>query len=211
MSINSIAVVGAGTMGSGIAQTAITCGIEVLVVEQDDAKVEQGLDRVRSGLDRFVARDKLTSSQAAEALERLTFSTELVDISKADMVIEAVFEDVALKLDILGQIDRLISPDVPIASNTSTIPLVILAGATKRPDSVVGLHFFNPVPLMKLVEVIKTPISLPANIDVPGFVGNLLVVPFLLDAIRAFERGVAPMESIDEVLQLGFNHRMGPF
>ena len=134
-----------------------------------------------------------------------------------------------MKNDILGRIDKLVGPNTFIASNTSTIPLVILAGATTRPERVVGLHFFNPVPAMKLVEVIKTPVTSEDDVaamvelaqrmgkspvvvnDVPGFVGNLLITPYLNDAIRAFERGVAPMESIDEVMQLGFNHPMGPF
>ena len=227
--VNSIAVIGAGTMGSGIAQTAVKSGIKVLVVEQSDEKAEQGLGRIKSGIDRWVSRNVLSAEEGEQALSRLRFTTELKEIAESDLVVEAVFEDVELKQRILGDIDRIIPADTPIASNTSTIPLVILAAATSRPTRVVGLHFFNPVPLMRLVEVIRTPITDPDLVemavdmakrmgkdpvvinDVPGFIGNLLVVPFLLDAIRAYERGVAGMEAIDEVIKLGFNHPMGPF
>lgn len=227
--INRIAIVGAGTMGAGIAQTAITAGIEVLVVETDESKVEAGYRRVKDGLQRFVKRDRMATEAADAALKLLTMTIDLNLIKDADMVVEAVFEDVALKRSVLAEIDRITPPSTPIASNTSTIPLVILAAATSRPENVVGLHFFNPVPMMKLVEVIRTPATDPALVqmaeslavrmgkspvvinDVPGFIGNLLVVPFLLDAIRAFERGVAGMKEIDEVINLGFNHPMGPF
>jgi 3-hydroxybutyryl-CoA dehydrogenase len=227
--VKRVAVIGCGTMGGGVAQVAAQRGYEVVVVERDAAAAENGRQRVVAGLDRLVSRGRIAAEDKNTALDKLRFGTDLDTISDADLVVEAVYEDVELKKGLLARIDAIVGPETLIGSNTSTIPLVILAGATKRPEAIVGLHFFNPVPVMKLVEVIKTPISLPANIDaftafardlgktpvvindVPGFVGNLLVVPFLLDAIRAFERGVAPMESIDEVLQLGFNHRMGPF
>ncbi|SHM67237.1 3-hydroxyacyl-CoA dehydrogenase family protein [Cryptosporangium aurantiacum] len=229
MQIKRVAVIGCGTMGGGVAQVSAQRGYEVVVVEKDAAAVEAGQRRVVAGLDRQLDRGRITADDKQAALDKLRFGTDLEAITEADLVVEAVFEDVELKKGLLARIDTLVGPETLIGSNTSTIPLVILAGATKRPEAIVGLHFFNPVPVMKLVEVIKTPISLPANVesfvafakdlgknpvvinDVPGFVGNLLVVPFLLDAIRAFERGVAPKESIDEVLQLGFNHRMGPF
>ncbi|GAA3391450.1 3-hydroxyacyl-CoA dehydrogenase family protein [Cryptosporangium minutisporangium] len=229
MQIKRVAVIGCGTMGGGVAQVAAQRGYEVVVVEKDAAAVEAGQQKVVAGLDRQLGRGRISADDKQAALDKLRFGTDLDSITEADLVVEAVYEDVALKQDLLRRIDELVGPETLIGSNTSTIPLVILAGATQRPEAIVGLHFFNPVPVMKLVEVIKTPLTLPANIDafvafakdlgktpvlindVPGFVGNLLVVPFLLDAIRAFERGVAPMESIDEVLQLGFNHRMGPF
>jgi len=224
-----VAVIGCGTMGGGVAQVAAQRGYEVVVVEKDAAATEAGQQRITAGLDRQLGRGRITADDKQAALDKLRFGTDLESITEADLVVEAVYEDVDLKRGLLARIDAIVGPETLIGSNTSTIPLVILAGATNRPEAIVGLHFFNPVPVMKLVEVIKTPISLPANVDaftafakdlgktpvvindVPGFVGNLLVVPFLLDAIRAFERGVAPMESIDEVLQLGFNHRMGPF
>jgi 3-hydroxybutyryl-CoA dehydrogenase len=201
----------------------------VAVVEKDAASAEAGQQRIAAGLDRRLDRGRITADDRRRTLDRLRFGTAIDAITEADLVVEAVYEDVELKKSLLARIDTIVGPETLIGSNTSTIPLVVLAGATRRPEAIVGLHFFNPVPVMKLVEVIRTPISLPAHVesfvafardlgktpvvinDVPGFVGNLLVVPFLLDAVRAFERGVAPMESIDEVLQLGFNHRMGPF
>jgi 3-hydroxybutyryl-CoA dehydrogenase len=224
-----MAVVGCGTMGSGIIQVAAQTGIEVVGIETSEANAERAYERINAGLDGTLKRGKITEEQAAKAREVFSITTDLGAVANADIVVEAVYEDVALKNDILGRIDKLVGPNTFIASNTSTIPLVILAGATTRPERVVGLHFFNPVPAMKLVEVIKTPVTSEDDVaamvelaqrmgkspvvvnDVPGFVGNLLITPYLNDAIRAFERGVAPMESIDEVMQLGFNHPMGPF
>ena len=229
MAVNKMAVVGCGTMGSGIIQVAAQTGIEVVGIETSEANAERAYERINAGLDGTLKRGKITEEQAAKAREVFSIATDLGAVANADIVVEAVYEDVALKNDILGRIDKLVGPNTFIASNTSTIPLVILAGATTRPERVVGLHFFNPVPAMKLVEVIKTPVTSEDDVaamvelaqrmgkspvvvnDVPGFVGNLLITPYLNDAIRAFERGVAPMESIDEVMQLGFNHPMGPF
>ena len=229
MQIKSVGVIGLGTMGSGITQVAAHHGREVIGVERDEAAVEAAWRRVRDGYARTAARGKMTDAQVEEALGRITIVTDLAAVAGTDLVVDAVFEDVELKRNLLGEIDRLVPQETLIASNTSTIPLVILAGATSRPERVVGLHFFNPVPAMRLVEVIKTPVTLEETVealrrfavelgkdpvivnDVAGFVGNLLIVPYLLDAIRAYERGVAPMESIDAVIKLGFNHPMGPF
>jgi 3-hydroxybutyryl-CoA dehydrogenase len=229
MQIKKIAVVGCGTMGGGIIQLAAQNGFEVVGYEPHEEGIARADERIRAGLAATAARGKLTADQAEQALEFYRLTTDLTEIAQADLVVEAVFEDVDIKNRLLGQIDRLVGPETLIASNTSTIPLVILAAATSRPELVIGLHFFNPVPAMRLVEVIKTPITEPEPIaavidlvtpwgkspvvvnDVPGFVGNLLIVPYLLDAIRAFERGVADMESIDSVITLGFNHKMGPF
>lgn len=227
--IKSVGVIGLGTMGAGITQVAAHHGREVIGVERDEAAVEAAWGRVRDGYARTAARGKMTEEQVEEALGRITIVTDLAAVAGTDLVVDAVFEDVDLKRNLLGEIDKLVPQETLIASNTSTIPLVILAGATSRPERVVGLHFFNPVPAMRLVEVIKTPVTLDETVealrrfavdlgkdpvivnDVPGFVGNLLIVPYLLDAIRAYERGVAPMESIDAVIKLGFNHPMGPF
>jgi 3-hydroxybutyryl-CoA dehydrogenase len=229
MQIKTIGVIGIGTMGAGITQVAAQTGLEVIGVERDAAAAEAAHRRLETGLARTAARGKITEAQAAEALGRVTIGTDLRSVAGVDLVVDAVFEDVELKTKLLGEIDRLVPEETLIASNTSTIPLVILAGATGRPERVVGLHFFNPVPAMKLVEVIRTPVTLDETVetlrrfavelgkepvivnDVPGFVGNLLIVPYLLDAIRAFERGVADMASIDAVIKLGFNHPMGPF
>jgi len=227
--IKSIGVIGVGTMGAGIMQVAAATGLEVVGVERNDADVEAARQRLEAGFARTAARGKITEAQAAEALGRVTIATELDAVARTDLVVDAVYEDVALKCELLAEIDKLVPAETMIASNTSTIPLVILAGATSRPERVVGLHFFNPVPAMKLVEVIRTPVTLDETVetirafavelgkepiivnDVPGFVGNLLIVPYLCDAIRAYERGVADMESIDSVIKLGFNHPMGPF
>jgi len=225
----ALAIVGLGTMGAGIAQTAIPLGIDVVGVERDDQAAEAGRARIAAGLAKFVEKGTLTVGQAEEALGRFRTSTDRSAIADADVVVDAVYEDVDLKRELFRDFEHLASPTAVLASNTSTIPLVIMAAETSTPDRVVGLHFFNPVPLMKLVEVIKTPATSDATIqaavrlaealgkspvvikDGPGFIGNLLVVPFLLDAIRAYERGVAAMEDIDSVINLGFNHPMGPF
>jgi 3-hydroxybutyryl-CoA dehydrogenase len=229
MDVKQIAVIGAGTMGSGIAQVAVQAGLSVVAVEWDQGTVEAAEARVRSGIGRLVAKERISQADADAALGRLEVTTDLDAVSGADVVIEAVFEDPSLKVDLFRRLDQIASPDAVLASNTSTIPLVVMASATSKPERVIGLHFFNPVPAMKLVEVIRTPAALDEHVqrgvelatflgkspvvinDVPGFVGNLLVVPFLLDAIRAYERGVADMESIDQVLKTGFNHPMGPF
>jgi len=196
--------------------------------DTDPARVGAGLAAVRDVLKERLDKRQITRLEFEDMMILAGGSTEYSGFGNADVVIEAVFENVELKKKLFGELDALVSPDTPLASNTSTIPIVVLAAATKRPQRVVGLHFFNPVPAMKLVEVIKTPISdeevvnslqalasgfgkSPVLVnDVPGFVGNLLVVPFLLDAIRAYERGVATKEAIDDVLKLGFNHPMGP-
>ncbi|MEW2622490.1 3-hydroxyacyl-CoA dehydrogenase family protein [Streptomyces sp. NPDC048106] len=229
MDIEKIAVVGCGTMGAGIVQLAAQNGLEAVGVERDEAGVEAARERVESGLRASAARGKITAEQAAAARGRYKLTTELSAVSQADLVVEAVYEDVTLKKRLLAEIDGMVGSRTMIASNTSTIPLVVLAAATGRQEQVVGLHFFNPVPAMRLVEVIRTPVTQQASIDavsalatalgkspvvvndVPGFVGNLLIVPYLLDAIRALERGVADLESIDAVIELGFNHKMGPF
>ncbi|MGW7729148.1 3-hydroxyacyl-CoA dehydrogenase family protein [Streptomyces canus] len=229
MEFKTLAIVGLGTMGAGIAQTAVPLGFDVVGIERDEQAVGAGRARVAAGLAKFVEKGKFTGEQAAQALARLRTSTDRAAIAGADIVIDAAFEDVDLKRELFRDFERHASATAVLASNTSTIPLVIMAAETSAPERVVGLHFFNPVPLMDLVEVIRTPATSEETIraavdlskalgkspviikDGPGFIGNLLVVPFLLDAIRAFERGVASMEDIDSVLRLGFNHPMGPF
>ncbi|MEV3913041.1 3-hydroxyacyl-CoA dehydrogenase family protein [Streptomyces canus] len=229
MEFKTLAIVGLGTMGAGIAQTAVPLGFDVVGIERDEQAVGAGRARVAAGLAKFVEKGKFTGEQAAQALARLRTSTDRAAIAGADIVIDAAFEDADLKRELFRDFERHASPTAVLASNTSTIPLVIMAAETSAPERVVGLHFFNPVPLMDLVEVIRTPATSEETIraavdlskalgkspviikDGPGFIGNLLVVPFLLDAIRAFERGVASMEDIDSVLRLGFNHPMGPF
>jgi 3-hydroxybutyryl-CoA dehydrogenase len=229
MSVTKIGVIGCGTMGAGIAQVAVQHGFQVFGVERDYAAVKAAEDRVSSGLDRLVKRERISADDKAAAMDRLHLGTDLDAVAESDVVIEAIYEDVEYKKELFRKLDNLVSSEALLASNTSTIPLVILAAATSRPERVVGLHFFNPVPAMKLVEVVRTPAVDPAVVeagrklaedlgkspvvinDVPGFVGNLLIVPYLLDAIRAYERSVAEKEAIDDVIKLGFNHPMGPF
>ncbi|HWB37646.1 MAG TPA: 3-hydroxyacyl-CoA dehydrogenase family protein, partial [Rugosimonospora sp.] len=195
MTAKKMAVIGLGTMGAGIAQVAVQSGIQVLGVERDAEAVAAAEGRVSAGLDRLVKRDRISTADRDAALERLHVVTDLDAVADADIVVEAIFEDVERKTALFGTLDRLAGADAILASNTSTIPLVILAAATSRPERVVGLHFFNPVPAMKLVEVIRTPAADPAVVetarqlaqdmgkspvlinDVPGFVGNLLIVP----------------------------------
>jgi 3-hydroxybutyryl-CoA dehydrogenase len=223
-----IGVIGGGTMGAGIAQVALQSGYAVTLVEVSGQAAQRAQERIDRGLERAVERGRISAGDLSSIRAKLTLETDLSAVADSDVVIEAAYEDVELKKQLFSQLDALVPAETPLASNTSTIPIVILAAATKRPDQVVGLHFFNPVPAMKLVEVIRTPVSdekvvssmeqlardlgkSPVLVnDVPGFVGNLLVVPFLLDAVRAYERGVASKESIDEVIKLGFNHPLGP-
>jgi 3-hydroxybutyryl-CoA dehydrogenase len=225
----TLAIVGLGTMGAGIAQTAIPLGFQVIGIERDEATAAAGRARILAGLNKFAEKGKLTAAEVDAAMARLVTGTDRSAIARAEFVIDAVFEDVDLKRELFRDFERYAAPSAVLASNTSTIPLVIMAAETTAPERVIGLHFFNPVPLMDLVEVIRTPATDDATIeaavalstelgkspvvikDGPGFVGNLLVVPFLLDGIRAFERGVATMEDIDSVIKLGFNHPMGPF
>jgi 3-hydroxybutyryl-CoA dehydrogenase len=223
-----IGVIGGGTMGGGIAQVALQSGYAVTLVEVSGQAAQKAQERIDRGLERAVERGRISADDLSSTRAKLTLETDLSAVADSDVVIEAAYEDVELKKQLFSQLDALVPAETPLASNTSTIPIVILAAATKRPDQVVGLHFFNPVPAMKLVEVIKTPVSdekvvssmeqlardlgkSPVLVnDMPGFVGNLLVVPFLLDAVRTYERGVASKESIDEVIKLGFNHPLGP-
>ncbi|MFE6820895.1 3-hydroxyacyl-CoA dehydrogenase family protein [Streptomyces sp. NPDC057690] len=228
MRIKKIAVVGCGTMGSGIVQLAAQNGFEVVGVETDDDIAARARARIAAGIDCTLSRGRITAEQAREAPGLYRLSTDLGAIAEADLVVEAVYEDVELKKRLLGEIDRLVGPRTLIASNTSTIPLVVLAAATSRPGRIVGLHFFNPVSAMRMVEVIRTPVTETGPLeavtelaeslgkspvvvdDVAGFVGNPLIVPYLLDAVRAYERGVADMKSISAVIELGFDHKMGP-
>ena len=227
--IQKVGVIGGGTMGSGIAQVVAQSGRDVVLVEVSEDKGREALGRARGSLDRMVKRGRLSEAEAESAVARIQLTTDLSSVSGCDAVVEAIFESVELKKSVFAQLDVVVSQDVLLASNTSTIPIVLLGAATKHPERVVGMHFFNPVPMMALVEIIRAPAAdeqyveaargFAADLgkspvtcnDVPGFIGNLLVVPFLIDAMRQFEKGVASMEAIDEVLKLGFNHPMGPF
>ncbi len=216
-------------MGSGIAEVAAKADFDVVVREVSGDLIEAGEHRVRKSLDRAVEREKLTAADRDAAWSRLRFSTELSELADRDLVIEAIVEEIGAKNELFSALDGLCGPDTIFASNTSSLTIPDMAAATGRPDRVVGLHFFNPVPVMELVEVVRTivtsdeafsaaysfaealgkkPITVKDN---SGFVVNLLLVPYLLDAIRQLERGVASMEDIDRAMTLGLGHPMGPF
>jgi len=224
----TIAVVGAGTMGNGIAQVCATSGFRVMLIDVAPAALEKGTDTIRRSLAKLVQKNRLTAEQEAAALAALTPAATLDAVADADLVIEAATERPDLKLQIFRDLDRLTRPGVILASNTSSISLTKIAGATQRPDRVLGLHFMNPVPLMALVEVIRglatSDATLAAGLDYcrrlgktpveahdsPGFISNRLLCPMLNEAIFALQDGVGTREAIDTVMKLGLNHPMGP-
>ena len=223
-----LGIVAAGFMGTGIAESAAAAGIDVVLYEPIEPQVAKSRERIASSLARSVEGGKRTEGEAEELLERISWSTELDSVADAELVIEAVVEDVDVKAETFRGLDRVVAPEVVIASNTSSIPIAGLAAATGRPDRVLGLHFFSPVPVMKLVEIVvgietseetvattqsfaerigKTPIRTK---DRSGFVVNFLLVPYLMAAVRMYEEGFASREDIDEGMKLGCGHPMGP-
>jgi 3-hydroxybutyryl-CoA dehydrogenase len=216
-------------MGSGIAEVAARSGFGVTVREPTSDLLEAGERRIRRSMDKGVEKEKLTAAERDAALRRLTFATDHEALAACDLVIEAIVEDLDAKNRLFGDLDRLSGPRTIFASNTSSLPITDMAAVTTRADRFVGLHFFNPVPVMKLVEVVRTIATSQETFDrvfafakalgkVPivardasGFVVNLLLVPYMLDAIRQLERGVARMEDIDAAMTLGCGHPMGPF
>jgi 3-hydroxybutyryl-CoA dehydrogenase len=223
-----IGVIGAGTMGNGIAQTAAASGFDVVLCDIDQDLVDRGLANVSKSLDRFVKKETITEAQKSEILERINTSTKLEALNECSLVVEAATENFAVKKRIFETIDELAKADTILSSNTSSISITKIAAVTKRPDKVIGMHFFNPVPLMKLVEVIrgiatsdetyrkvkdlserlgKVPVE--CN-DYPGFVSNRVLMPMINEAVFALHEGVATKESIDGIMKLGMNHPMGP-
>ncbi|MDX1883494.1 3-hydroxybutyryl-CoA dehydrogenase [Mycolicibacterium sp. 120270] len=230
MSIERVGVVGGGQMGSGIAEVSAKAGADVIVFEPTEELAEAGRKRVTSSLERAASKGKLSESDRDAALGRLTFTTNLADLADRQLVIEAVVEDEAVKGKIFAQLDELITdPDAVLASNTSSIPIMKIAAATKNPSRVLGLHFFNPVPVLPLVELISTLVTSDDAVarteefasgvlgkkvvrcgDRSGFIVNALLVPYLLAAIRMAEAGVATVEDIDTAVVAGLSHPMGP-
>ena len=230
MSIERVGVVGAGQMGSGIAEVCAKAGADVVVYEPTEELTAAGRNRITTSLERAAAKGKLTEGDRDAALGKLTFTTSLADLSDRQLVIEAVVEDEAVKAKIFAELDELITdPDAVLASNTSCIPIMKIAAATKNPSRVLGLHFFNPVPVLPLVELISTLVTsdeAAARVeqfagdvlgkqvvrcgDRSGFVVNALLVPYLLSAIRMAEAGVATVEDIDTAVVAGLSHPMGP-
>jgi len=227
--IRSVGVVGCGLMGSGIAQVAAQAGLTVTVREVDQGFLDRGLGKIRKFLDGGVAKGKMTAAEAGAILNRFHGVTALEDLKGSDLIVEAVTENLDLKREVFSTLDRACPPHTILSSNTSSLSITEMAAMTQRPDRFLGLHFFNPVPLMKLVEVVRTVRSSPETVeaglefarklgktpilakDSPGFVVNLLLVPYLLEAIRALERGTASVEDIDTGMKLGCGYPMGPF
>jgi len=228
MEIRTVGVLGCGLMGSGIAQVAAGAGYKTIVREVNDTALQAGLGRIKKFLADGVAKGKVTEDAQNKTLANLTGTTNTADLNECDIVIEAIVENLDEKRAIYHAVEAAVRPDTIIVSNTSSLCITELAAATRRPDRFGGLHFFNPVPLMKLVEVIralttseetnqtlttfatslgKEPIAAP---DRPGFIVNRLLVPYLLDAIREYERGLGTVEDIDKGMKLGCGHPMGP-
>lgn len=228
MIIEKIGVVGCGLMGSGIAEVAAKADFDVVVREITIELIETGRARIQKSLDRAVETEKLTAADRDGVWSRIRFSTELSALADRHLVIEAIVEEMEAKNELFSTLDALCGPETIFASNTSSLTITDMAAATQRPDRVVGLHFFNPVPVMGLVEVVRTIATSDevfdsvfsfsealgkkpvAAKDRSGFVVNLLLVPYLLDAIRQLERGVASVEDIDRAMTLGLGHPMGP-
>lgn len=223
-----IGVVGAGTMGSGIAQIAAQAGFDVVMCDIEESFVQSGLSKIEKNLSKAVEKGKMSVEEKASVISRVKGTLLLEDLAEVDVVIEAVIEDRKTKKDVLSSLDKICRPTTILASNTSSIPITELAAATKRPDRVIGMHFVNPVQVMKLVEVIKaiqtsretneTVKSLAIRLgktpmevnDFPGFALNRVLVPMINEAAYCLMEGVASAETIDQVMKLGANHPMGP-
>jgi 3-hydroxybutyryl-CoA dehydrogenase len=229
MEIKNVGVVGCGLMGSGIAQVAAQAGMNIVAHEVEQELLEKAFGRIRKFLDGGVAKEKTTQEAADAAFGRLRGVVDLEELRDSDIVVEAATENIAVKKEVMSALDRICPDHTILASNTSSLSITEMAGFTDRPDRFLGLHFFNPVPLMKLVEVVKTVRTSPETVetgvgfaralgktpiltkDSPGFVVNLLLVPYLLDSIRALEKGVASLEDIETGMKLGTGYPMGPF
>ena len=228
MSINTIGVVGAGTMGSGIAQSCAVAGIPVVMNDIAQAAVDRGLKTIDGSLERLVKKEKLTAEAKARAMGLVSTATDTSRLSDCDLIVEAATENLDLKLKLFAALDALAKPGAIIASNTSSISITRLAAATRRPEQVIGMHFFNPVPMMQLVELIrglatsdatyaaveavtkslgKTPVKVKNS---PGFVVNRMLCPMINEAIFALSEGLATAQEIDEAMKLGCNHPIGP-
>jgi 3-hydroxybutyryl-CoA dehydrogenase len=228
MEIRTLGVVGGGQMGSGIAHVAAASGVTVLLVDVEAGVLERARAGIGKNLDREVAKGKRTAEEKDAALSRITTTTRLEDFAAADAVVEAIVENEGVKKELFGKLDRICREGAILASNTSSISITRLAAATRRPESVIGMHFMNPVPVMQLVEVIRgmaTSDATAASVDAlarrmgktpifcndyPGFVSNRVLMPMINEAIEALREGVATKEAIDGIMKLGMNHPMGP-
>jgi 3-hydroxybutyryl-CoA dehydrogenase len=229
MDIKTVGVVGCGLMGSGIAEISARAGYNVVVTEVNEEFLKKGISRIESSTQKAVDRGKSTADERAETLGRIKGTTKLDDLKDCKLVIEAVLEKMDEKKRVFTELERICSRDAILASNTSSLSITEIAATTKSPDRVLGLHFFSPVPVMKLLEVVKTlmvkddvvaaGVAYGASVgketvvckDAPGFIVNQLYLPYTLVAIRQWERGLASMEDIDKAMRLGLNYPMGPF
>jgi 3-hydroxybutyryl-CoA dehydrogenase len=228
MEIKKVGVIGCGLMGSGITQVSAQCGYNVIVCEAKQELLDKGLKKIDTFLTKGIERGKVTEEQKKATLDKIKGTVNLKDLKDCDLIIEAIIENIDIKKKVFKELDGLCRPEVIFGSNTSSISIIDMASATSRPDKFLGLHFFNPVPIMKLVEIVRSIVtsdetyntakafceSLGKQIitakDTPGFIVNLLLIPYLLDGVRAYESGVATREDIDAGMKLGCNMPMGP-
>jgi 3-hydroxybutyryl-CoA dehydrogenase len=228
MQINQVGIVGCGLMGSGIAEVCARAGYGVIVREVNDELLEQGLGRIRKSLSRAVERSKVTQEQMDQTIGRIRGTLDLADFAHCDLVVEAAVENMAVKKEVFAKLDSILPPHAIIASNTSSLCVTEMASVTQRGDQVLGIHFFNPVPVMPLIEFVRTILTSDETMatahqfgaslgktmvtakDTPGFIVNRLLVPYILDAVRIYEDGLASKEDIDTAIKLGLNHPMGP-
>jgi 3-hydroxybutyryl-CoA dehydrogenase len=229
MAIQKVGVVGCGLMGSGIAQTAAQSGFDTIITEVSQELLDRGVKRIHDAWGMMQSKGKLTAEQVAANHARLHPTLAMQDFADRDIVVEVIIEQKEPKLALFRQLDAIVQPNALLVSNTSSLPITEMAAVTKRRDKVAGVHFFNPVPVMKLVEIVRTVETSDATVaelraftqalgktpiiakDTAGFVVNFLLIPYLLSAIRMYEQGVATMEDIDTAMQLGTNYPMGPF
>jgi 3-hydroxybutyryl-CoA dehydrogenase len=230
MEINKIGVVGAGTMGNGIAQVAAQVGCEVVMRDIEDQYVQRGLDSIDRFLSKSVEKGKIQADEKDAVRGRITGTTDMADLKDVDLVVEAVIEDLELKKTVFKDLDEICRPEIVLASNTSSMSVTEIAAATKRPEKVCGMHFFNPVPLMRLVEIIRGyytsddtvgvatslaqrmgKVTVDVKKDSPGFIVNRIMMPHFLEAIKIVEEGIASIEDVDTAVKNGLNYPMGPF
>jgi 3-hydroxybutyryl-CoA dehydrogenase len=228
MEVKTIGVVGAGQMGSGIAQVAAQAGYQVLLLDASEEALRRGLEAIRRSLAKFLEKGRITEEALEAALGRIRTTLDLEALGEADLIVEAIVEDEGAKRALLERLGALAKPEAILASNTSSIPITALGRYSGRPERFIGMHFFNPVPLMQLVEVIRGELTSAATRDVvvevarrmgktplevqdyPGFVSNRLLMPMINEAVEALREGVATKEAIDGIMRLGMNHPMGP-
>lgn len=230
MIIETIGVVGSGTMGTGIAHQAALSGLKVILCDVEETSLQRSVQRMEQLMDKSIAKGKMTQEQKADVLELITLTTDMTQMKQANIVIEAIFENLEAKKQVFAQLDEIMPEDAVLATNTSSMSITVIAEATKRQDRVAGMHFFNPPQVMKLVEVVrgyktsddtvqklmwlsrrlaKEPIEVKK--DTPGFIVNRIMIPQFIEAIRLAEEGVASIEDIDKAVKLGLNYPMGPF